>query len=241
MTKKQQKESYKYKLILKQNGVEYDLGKLPKGFVIQGDVIIPEMKDLTILPDMSTVTVKGNFDCRATGLKTLQGAPIRVEGDFMCDDNKLRSLEGAPQWVGGKFSCCYNKLGTLKGGPQYVGRGYNCSFANLTSLNGAPAHVGGSFNCRGSREAFGSYYGSGDVNNEYDDWNDENANLLKTLKGAPAYVGGDFLCFRNCLTSLKGLPKMCGGEVEYYDNNIPDGFEAVDYKVTVKVLKEKTR
>ena len=86
MNEEQQKISSKYKLILKQNGVEYDLGNLPKGFVIQGDVVIPEMKDLTILPDMSTVTVKGNFVCRATGLKTLQGAPIRVEGDFICDD-----------------------------------------------------------------------------------------------------------------------------------------------------------
>ena len=85
----------------------------------------------------------------------------------------------------------------------------------LKTLKGAPPYVGGDFNCA--------------------------MNYITTLKGGPKYVGGDFLCFRNCLTSLKGLPKMCGGEVEYYDNDIPDGFEAVGYKVTVKVLKEKTR
>ena len=66
-------------------------------------------------------------------------------------------------------------------------------------------------------------------------------NYITTLKGGPKYVGGDFLCFRNCLTSLKGLPKVCGGTVEFYDNDITDDYEAINNKVTVKVLKEKTR
>lgn len=258
-------EQQKYKLILTQDGVEYDLGNLPKGFVIKGHVVLPRMKSLTILPDMSTVTVKGNFIiCSGTGLKTLQGAPIRVEGHFICSENKLKTLKGAPQWVGGDFICSKNKLNTLEGGPQHVGGNYDCSFANLKSLKGAAEYVGGDFDCRGSREEAGSYYESGDVNNEYDDRDCENANLLKTLKGAPAYVGGtfncamnyittlkggpeyvgrDFLCFRNCLNSLKGLPKYCGGTVEYYDNNITDGSKVINSGtiINVKVLQEKTR
>ena len=238
MTKKTTKKSIKYKFIFKQDGVKYDLRNLPEGFVIKRHVVIPEMKGLTILPDMSTVTVKGNFDCSGLGLKTLKGAPKRVEGDFICS---------------------YNKLKTLDGGPQYVGGNYDCSFANLKSLKGAAEYVGGDFNCRGSRENEGSYYGPGVADNEYDDWDAEDANILKTLKGAPPYVGGDFncamnyittlkggpeyvggdfVCFRNCLKSLKWLPKVCGGEVEYYDNNITDGSKVIN---NVKVLLEKKK
>lgn len=230
-----------------QDGVKYDMDNLPEGLIIKGNVVFPNIEGLNILPDMSTVTVYGHFNCSGLGLKTLKGAPKRVEGDFICS---------------------YNKLKTLDGGPQYVGGNYDCSFANLKSLKGAAEYVGGDFNCRGSRENEGSYYGPGvaDFENEYDDWDAEDANILNTVKGAPKYVGrtfncamnyittlkggpeyvgGDFVCFRNCLKSLKWLPKYCGGEVVYYDNNITDNSAAnidkTKKKVTVKVLLEKKK
>jgi hypothetical protein len=37
---------------------------------------------------------------------------------------------------------------------------------------------------------------------------------------------------------LKWLPKVCGGKVEYYDNNITDGSKVIN---NVKVLLEKKK
>ena len=80
------------KFEFEQDGKTYNLYNLPDGFVIEGDVNL-SYKELTELPDLSKVTVKG---------------------DFWCNNNQLTSLTGAPQEVGGDFKCSYNKLTTLQ-------------------------------------------------------------------------------------------------------------------------------
>ena len=153
-------------LIVKDDhGVEHNLYNLPKGFVFEGSIRIWDC-NLEELPDLSEVTVTGDFCCGDETLTSLKGSPKGVGGDFICSFNQLTSLEGAPEVVGGRFDCEGNKLKTLKGAPKIVGGDFNCSDNQLTSLEGAPIEVGGEFNCE--------------------------ANNLKTFKGGPNVVGGQY-------------------------------------------------
>ena len=176
---------------IKQNGKTYNLYDLPDGFVIKGDVDLSE-KGLTELPNLSKVTVKGNFNCSNNQLTSLTGAPRKVGGYFRCSDNQLTSLNGAPQEVGGDFRCDNNKLTTLQGASQKVGGDFECSDNQLKNLQGAPQKVGGEFWC--------------------------DNNHLTSLQGALQEVGGDFLCYNNQLTTLIGAPKEVGGNF-YCSNN----------------------
>ena len=106
------------KFEFEQDGKIYNLYDLPDGFVIEGDVDL-SYKELTELPDLSKVTVKGDFLCHNNKLTTLQGTPQKVGGEFDCSYNKLTSLTGAPQEVGGHFWCNKNdNLFSLFGLPQ---------------------------------------------------------------------------------------------------------------------------
>ena len=91
-------------LFIKQDGQIWDLNDLPEGFVIKGDLDLSDKK-LEELPDLSKVTVEGNFNCSANHLTSLEGAPKEVGGDFYCSYNQLTSLKGAPEKVGGDFGC----------------------------------------------------------------------------------------------------------------------------------------
>ena len=165
--------------LIKQDGKLWDIYNLPKGFVIKGDVYLSDI-GLEQLPDLSGVTVKGNFYCYGNNLTSLVGAPKSVGGDFYCFHNQLTSLNGAPQSVGSDFNCSVNQLTSLHGAPQSVGGDFNCSVNQLTSLNGAPQSVGSDFNC--------------------------SDNKLENLNGAPKSVGGVFNCSGNRLTSLVNVP-----------------------------------
>lgn len=134
-------------LPLEQDGETYNLYEMPYGFVIKGDLDL-NFKDLTELPDLSGVIVKGNFSCDYNYLTTLKGAPREVGGDFSCVNNKLVSLEGAPEIVGGHFCCNFNKLRTLEGAPRDVGESFHCEENLLKSLEHAPEYVGGEFSCK---------------------------------------------------------------------------------------------
>ncbi len=180
-------------LPLEQDGVTYNLYDLPDGFVIKGDVNLSN-RGLTELPDLSRVTVEGNFLCQYNRLTTLQGAPREVGGNFSCPNNKLTSLQGAPQKVGGDFSCRNNQLTSLQGAPQEVGGYFNCRKNQLTTLHGAPQKVGGDFNCGG--------------------------NKLTSLEGAPQKVGEHFSCRYNQLTSLAGISQMKEGMLIECDNEV---------------------
>jgi hypothetical protein len=132
----------------------------------------------SINPQTGLVDIKGDFNCRRSGIedlmgvkfgevtghficdenfamKSLIGAPIKVGGNFNCSENQLTSLEGAPQEIGGFFNCSENQLTSLKGGPRIVKGGYSCILNELTSLEGAPQEIGRSFEVNDS------------LNNEY--------------------------------------------------------------------------
>jgi len=159
-------------------------------------------KGLTSLPDLSNLSVGGDFYCYSNQLTSLAGAPQSVGGGFWCNDNELTSLAGAPQSVGGDFSCGENQLTSLAGAPQSVGGGFWCSDNELTSLAGAPQSVGGDFSC--SKNQLTSLAGAPQSAGGGFWCND---NELTSLAGAPQSVGGDFSCYSNQLTSLEGAPK----------------------------------
>ncbi|MFQ6729434.1 MAG: PcfJ domain-containing protein, partial [Alphaproteobacteria bacterium] len=200
--------------LIKQDGKYYDIFHLPRGFVVNGDLDLSDM-DLTELPDMSTVSVTGNFDCDHNQLTSLQGAPQSVGGRFNCEDNQLTSLAGAPQSVGGHFNCSDNQLTSLQGAPQSVAGRFDCCNNQLTSLAGAPQRVGDYFSCgnnqltslQGAPQTVGDgFYCSG--------------NKLTLLQGAPQNVGGNFDCEDNQLTSLAGAPQSVGGDFSCGNNQL---------------------
>jgi hypothetical protein len=132
-----------------QDGKTYNLFDIPDGFVVEGDLDIQSF-GLAELPDLSRITVKGNFLCQNNNLTSLKGAPQEIGGDFVCDGNKLTSLEGSPQKVN-SFYCRNNKLTTLKGAPQEIRGNFSCFNNELTSLEGLPKEIGGNFECSDNR------------------------------------------------------------------------------------------
>ncbi len=174
-----------------QDDKTYSLYDLPDGFVIKGDVDLSE-KGLTELPDLSKVTIEGNFYCGDNNLTTLRGAPREVGGYFWCENNQLTSLEGAPQKVGGYFSCHNNALTTLKGAPQKVGGNFWCEHNQLTSLVGAPQEIGGYFQC----------YGNDD---------------LLSLFGLPKMSEDNKIYCDDKLKERYGCPQLKGGGIRYGD------------------------
>ncbi len=128
----------------------YDIYHLPKGFVVEGNLDF-SFQELTELPDLSEVIVKGNFECtHCPQLASLKGAPKEVGGYFSCIEcPQLTSLAGAPKKVRRYFKCndC-EQLASLEGAPKVVKGYFNCrECPQLTSLAGAPEEVGGSFYC----------------------------------------------------------------------------------------------
>ena len=129
-----------------QDGKTYNLYEMPDGFVITGNVVLTS-KCLTELPDLSNVTVKGDFWCEYNNLTTLKGAPQKIGGGFYCGNNQLTTLEGAPREVGGNFWCQRNKLISLEGAPQKIAGEFNCFDNQLTTLEGMPQELGGNLWC----------------------------------------------------------------------------------------------
>lgn len=211
--------------LIKQDGKFYDIYNLPKNFVIKGDLDLSEM-GLEKLPDLSTVTVMGIFNCSKNKLIDLTGSPksvsilfncsynqlISLKGApqsemdcFDCSDNQLTSLEGAPKMVSGGFHCGYNQLTSLFGAPQSGAFEFSCEHNKLTNLKGAPQSVGGDFDC--SNNQLISLEGAPQsVGNNFDCSN----NRLTSLEGAPKSVGRNFDCVHNELTSLEGAPQSVG-------------------------------
>ena len=207
------------KFEFEQDGKTYSLYELLDGFVIEGDVNL-SYEELTELPDLSKVTVKGDFLCRHNQLTSLTGAPQKVGGVFRCENNQLTSLTEAPQEVGGDFYCGYNQLTSLEGAPQKVGGDFWCSDNSLVSLQGAPREVGGDFICgynqltslQGAPQKVGGYF---DCDN----------NSLISLQGAPQEVGGYFYCsYNNNLFSLFGLPQMQEDKGIYCDDDLMERY-----------------
>jgi hypothetical protein len=140
---------------------------------------------LTVLPDLASVIVEGEFRCSDNELTSLKGCPQTVTGNFYCHSNKLTSLKHAPAKVGGDFSCSFNLLPDLMDGPKEVGGRYNCqSCPRLLTLKGAPEVVPGDFLCH--------------------------EGVLESLEGGPVKVGGDMWVFKNRLRNIEHAPREVG-------------------------------
>ena len=63
---------------------------IPDDMVFKGNLDLSDMGQ-TELPDLSAVTVTGDFDCSWNNLTTLAGAPQSVGGDFICDKESLKA------------------------------------------------------------------------------------------------------------------------------------------------------
>jgi hypothetical protein len=148
--------------------------------VVPGDVNLIG-KGLVELPDLSTVTVKGNFFCYNNMLTSLKGSPKSVGGFFSCMGNRLPSLEGVTQSIGKGLYCRDNWLTTLYGAPAEIGGDFDCDSNRLTSLEHAPRQKRGYFSCSN--------------------------NQLTSLEHGPREVAFNFLCLRNPLESLAHAPE----------------------------------
>lgn len=138
-------------------------------------------RNLTELPDLSCVTVRGNFECSSNPLTSLKGAPKQVDGAFICEHTQITSLEGAPETVGGGVNCNNNpNLVSIKGAPRSVGVSFWCVNCKIETLEGAPDYVAQDFWCY--------------------------QNNISSLVGAPRHIGGEFRCENNPpLKYLEGL------------------------------------
>ncbi len=127
----------KHSGLIYQDGQYYDVFHLPKGFVVKGDLDLSGLQ-LTELPDLSTVTVNGTFDCSQNNLKSLKGAPRHVGKNFICFANQLKTLDGGPESVGGDYICSENCLVSLKGISGQVGGNLNCCGNQIVSWKHYP-------------------------------------------------------------------------------------------------------
>ncbi len=188
-----------------------------------GDIIIDDSlclsnKNLSKLPDLSKVIVKGHFNCDGNQLTSLIGAPQRIEGGFYCQNNQLTSLEGAPDSIGGSFSCSYNYLTSLEHAPKTVEGGFYCHNNQLTSLKGVPQDVGGAFDCK--------------------------HNQLSSLIDGPQRVDGYFDCEYNGLTELTGAPSyVLGGFYSAKGNSVEAEYSEPfnQYQLAMKQTKKAGR
>ena len=104
---------------IKQDGVLYDVFDLPKNFVSYGTIDLSAM-DLDKLPDMSTVTINGDFICPCNKLSTADGAPYSVSGHCKFNSNPLNSLHGMPYNIGGKIYLSGTNLTSKSFVPLYI-------------------------------------------------------------------------------------------------------------------------
>lgn len=182
-------------------GIPYET-RTDGALVVHGDLNLSS-KNLTHLPDLSAVSVGGNFSCAHNQLTSLRGAPQSVGGGFYCHSNQLSSLRHAPQVLTGSFICSFNQLTSLEYAPQSVGGDFLCRDNQLTSLLGAPRSVGGIFACHYNRLRSLEHAPQSVTEHFFC-----SSNLLTSLEHAPQSVGGEFCCHRNQLTSLEHAPQV---------------------------------
>jgi len=104
---------------IKQDGKMYDVFDLPKNFVANHTINLSGM-DLNKLPDMSTVTIYGDFWCPTNNLFDAVGAPGVVYGHCKLSGNPLQSLRGFPHFVSGKIYLSRTQLTPKSFVPMYM-------------------------------------------------------------------------------------------------------------------------
>lgn len=75
-------------------------------------------ESLTKLPDLSDITVEGNFICSYNNLRSLKGSPKIVTGYCSFSYTAVKSLKYAPEIIGDDLCCDGNNLISLKGLPK---------------------------------------------------------------------------------------------------------------------------
>ena len=218
-----------------QDGQFYNLYDLPDDFVIEGDLDLSNL-NLTELPDLSRVEVKGNFCCQFNQLTSLKGAPRKVGEGFYCGDNLLNSLQGAPEEIGNSFECMNNELTSLDGSPKRVGGCFICDFNKLSSMQGIPDMVGGLF------------YADENILRKYCDYKrDDNDNFyvkLDVLKNSLAYKLEKIINSEK-YTRYKALRTIAAENISPQKNVINQKRPATEkeiIKITFgKLIREKTR
>lgn len=73
--------------IVRQNDKYYNVYDLPKGFTYQGNMDLSNA-GLICVPNMSTVTIKGDYNISQNKLVTFYGIPKEVFGDFYAYKNE---------------------------------------------------------------------------------------------------------------------------------------------------------
>lgn len=104
---------------IKQDDKMYDIFDLPNNLVIKSTVNIGNM-NLDALPDMSTVSVQGDFWCPNNKLTTPYGAPYKVSGHCKFSYNPLKTLYGMPKMIGGKIYLSNTQLTAKSFVPLYM-------------------------------------------------------------------------------------------------------------------------
>ncbi len=176
--------------LIKCGGKYYDVFNLPKDkkFVLNGDLDVSGM-ELTELPDLSNLIVKGYFSCRKNKLTSLKGAPQQVLGEFYCEKNKLTSLEYLSEGIKDLY-CSHNQLTSLEGAPEEL-EDLFCDANLLKDFTGAPRLVK-----KMLRADF---------------------NSLTSFAGFPEKVGGEFRAINNNLEQVDDISQRVRGAVFVYN------------------------
>ena len=118
---------------------------LKKNFSYAGPVDISD--DGVVSLERSIVNL--NYSFRTLEGKVISRLPIKfgeVKGNFEVRRSGLRSLEGCPHTVGGNFRCGRNPIKSFKGGPTKVDRSYHADYCpSLRRLDGAPNEINDEF------------------------------------------------------------------------------------------------
>ena len=96
--------------IVRQKGRYYNVYDLPRGFIYYGNMDLSNA-GLSKLPDMRTVTIKGDYDISGNSLLSFTGVPHEIFGDFYFYDNAFRyELSGRPAYcnIHGEFHSGYH-------------------------------------------------------------------------------------------------------------------------------------
>ena len=87
--------------------------------------------------------VKGNFDVRRSGLRTLEGCPHTVGGNFTCGRNPIKSLRGGPKKVDKDYyaDLCPS-LRSIDGAPEIINNEFSVYNSGILNFVGGPHKIG---------------------------------------------------------------------------------------------------
>lgn len=91
--------------VLRKNGNYYNVYDLPQGFIYNGNLDL-SYAGLIKLPNMSTITIKGDYNISGNNLISLRGCPKLVTGNFYAYDNrpkKYTQQKPSNVLIGGRY------------------------------------------------------------------------------------------------------------------------------------------